>query len=161
MRLHLVSGVALILAASGCANPEAPDSLGLLLHASTVGTRIQLSARLDANNLVYIVAHNRAAVPDTLVHGGCAFAARIYAGAGSSAPVWQSIPSIPQPCPLYLAVVPVAPGDSVSILVAQLDGGGAVAVPPGGEVRAYINANGQLQSLVAGQRIVNFPSAAR
>ena len=158
-----VSAVALVL---GCHQPVRPQlatqSPGLQdtvldLQITKVPTTVQLTAALGGDSLVYIVFHNAAAVPDTIIYGGCAFAARIWNGPNFTQLAWQSVPPPgTYACPDFLAQLAIPASDSARMIAARL-----AAVPPDigppptyGDVRAYINANGQLLELDAGIRSV-------
>ena len=130
---------------------------GLHLFVTQVPPAVQLTATLASDSLVYIVFHNVAAVPATLTYGGCAFAARIWNGPDFTHLAWQSVPPAgTYACPDWLQEVAVPANDSLRMIAAVL-----AAAPPGigppptyGDVRAYINANGQLLELEAGVRNV-------
>jgi hypothetical protein len=142
----------------GCREASAPDLQQLYLMDSYVGARLTLSARLGGDSVVYLVVHNPTSAGDSVLHGACAFAARIYTGAGFTRDAWQSVPREPFPCILPLYGIHVAAGDSNSIVAARFAAQPAANAPPTyGQVRVYIVKNGQLATLVAGVRDVAVP----
>ena len=156
MRKALGISMTLLALTPACRQAAEPGPPGLGLQDTTVPPGLQFSAALGGDSLVYIVAHNITAVPVTLYHGTCAFAARIWNGPNFSHMAWQSVPAGDYVCDLALVDVPIPANDSARMIAARLAPTPPEIGPPPnyGDVRAYMKANGQVLELEAGIRDV-------
>ena len=156
MRKALAVSMTLLALTLTCRQAAEPGLPGLGLQDTTVPPGLQFSAALGGDSLVYIVAHDTTAAPDTLYHGMCAFAAEIWTGPNFSHMAWQSVPAGDYVCDLAEVDVPISANDSVRMIAARLAAAPPDIGPPPnyGDVRAYIKANGQVVELEAGIRNV-------
>ena len=154
MRTPLAVSMTVLALTLACRQAAEPGVPGLDLQDTEVPLGLLFSAALGGDSLVFIVAHNTTAAPDTLNHGVCAFAARIWNGPNFSHMAWQSVPTGNYLCALALIGVLIPANDSARMIAARLAPAPPDIGPPPayGDVRAYVKVNGQVLELEAGLR---------
>lgn len=139
-----------------CRESTAPDPVYSRLQNTAVGSRLSLSASLGRDSagtpIALLTFSNRTSQPDSVFHGGCAFAAQLFRSDRDGAPAWTSVNPENLPCEDIGSIILVPGGEVRSVVAARIAAFYAVPAPPSGTwlTRVYLVANNQPTALPAG-----------